>query len=331
MVSGSELDAVLIAGPTASGKSAFALRLARATGGVVVNVDSMQLYRDLRIITARPTPAEEAQAPHRVYGVVDGAENFSVGRYAGLVSACLAELAAEGRLPILTGGTGLYFRALEEGLSDLPAVSAAVREAVRDEAEGVPTPELHARLAHDDPETASRLRPGDRLRVLRALEIWRETGMPLLRLQGARQPGPLHGRRLARVFLAPDRAALHARIDSRFEEMMDAGALDEVRGLAARRLDPALPIMRAHGVPGLIAHLGGEATLAEAVRRGQADTRAYVKRQFTWFRNQMTGWIWLRTETERERMLEDLAHAATLPRRGVAASGPDHEGFRTRP
>lgn len=307
-MNGSGWDAVLIAGPTTSGKSAFALEAARLTGGVVVNADSMQIYRDLRVLTARPSPADEALAPHRLYGVVDGAENFSVGRYAAMAGALIAELAGAGRLPILTGGTGLYFKALEEGLSDLPPVPEPVREAVRAEAEGRETAELHARLAAEDPETAARLRPSDRLRVLRALEIWRATGRPLARLQGAKAPGPLAGRRLLRLFLAPERAWLYARIDRRFEAMVAEGALDEAAALRDRKLDPALPVMRAHGVPALIAHLNGEIPLGEAVRRGQADTRAYVKRQFTWFRNQMPGFRWLTREEDREAILRALAN-----------------------
>lgn len=309
-MNGSGLDAVLIAGPTTSGKSAFALEVARLTGGVVVNADSMQVYRDLRVLTARPSPADEALAPHRLYGVVDGAENFSVGRYAAKAGALIHELGASGRLPIFTGGTGLYFKALEEGLSDLPPVPEAVREAVRAEAEGLESAALHERLAAEDPEMAARLRPSDRLRVMRALEVWRASGRSLARLQGAKAPGPLAGRRLMRLFLAPERAWLHARIDRRFEMMVAEGALDEVAALKERCLDPALPVMRAHGVPALIAHLNGEMSLQEAVRRGQADTRAYVKRQFTWFRHQMPGFQWLAHEEEREAALLALASGA---------------------
>lgn len=302
-----EFDALLIAGPTTSGKSAFALEIARVTGGVIVNADSMQMYRDLRVLTARPSLEDEAQAPHRLYGVIDGTENFSAGRYATLAAATLAEIAGQQRLPIVTGGTGLYFKALEEGLSDLPAVPDAVRAEVRARAEGVGTPALHAELAASDPETAATLRPSDRLRVLRALEIWRATGLPLVRLQGVRRAGPLGGKRLLKLFLAPDRAWLHARIDTRFEAMIAEGALDEVRALATRGLDPALPIMRAHGVPALMAHLRGEITLTEAIASGQADTRAYVKRQFTWFRHQAPGWRWLESEAQRADILELMA------------------------
>ncbi|HEX2134556.1 MAG TPA: tRNA (adenosine(37)-N6)-dimethylallyltransferase MiaA [Microvirga sp.] len=289
------IRAVLIAGPTASGKSALAIRLARALGGTVVNADSMQVYRDLRVITARPTPDEEGLAPHRLYGHVDGAVNYSVGRYVADAVHVLAAL-EPGSLPIVVGGTGLYFKALTEGLSAIPAVPEAVREAVRRESEGVATPALHRRLAERDPATAATLRPSDRLRVQRALEVVAATGRPLVSFRGERQPGPLAGRPLAKVFLAPDRDELRRRIDARFRAMVEQGAVEEVAALARRRLDPMLPVMRAHGVPGLLAHLRGEATLEDAVAKGQADTRAYAKRQFTWFRHQLPDWTWVAPE-----------------------------------
>ncbi|TDR94978.1 tRNA dimethylallyltransferase [Enterovirga rhinocerotis] len=281
------VEAILIAGPTASGKSALALRLARDHGGVVINADSMQVYRDLRILSARPSEEEEGEAPHRLYGHVDGAVNYSAGLYVADMERLLRGL-PEGTLPIVVGGTGLYFKALTEGLSDLPAVPEEVRAEVRAQSEGRAAPELHAELARRDPESAARLKPGDRQRILRALEIVAATGRPIGAFQGLRRPGPLDGRRMAKLFIAPaERAELRARIDRRVDTMMERGALDEVHALAARGLDPALPIMRAHGVPGFLAHLRGEVTLAEAIRRGQADTRAYAKRQFTWFRHQM--------------------------------------------
>ena len=282
-------EAILIAGPTTSGKSALALRLARDSGGVVVNADSMQVYADLRIITARPSPEDESEAPHHLYGHVDGAVNHSVGRWVAETARLLAELPPD-ITPIFCGGTGLYFKALTEGLSDLPPVPDDVRERIRADAEEQETPALHADLARRDPDGAARLRPSDRQRILRAIEVHEATGRPIGAFQGARMPGPLDGRPWRGLFVLPDRAELCARIDRRFETMMAAGAMDEVERLAARGLDPALPIMRAHGVPGLIAHLRGEMSRAEAIARGQADTRAYAKRQVTWFRHQMTGW-----------------------------------------
>jgi tRNA dimethylallyltransferase len=280
--------AVLIAGPTASGKSALALDLARRFDGVVINADSMQVYRDLAIITARPSATETTLAPHRLYGTVDAAENFSVGRWVAAATAEIGRAEAEGALPILVGGTGLYFKALREGLSAIPPVPAELRETVRAEAEGMAPSELHARLASVDPRTAARLRPSDPQRIVRALEVFAATGRPLADWQeDGREPGVLAGSTVAAVFLTVDRASLRRRIDERFVAMMEAGALDEVTRLAARNLDPALPAMRAHGVPGLMAYLQGEATLDDAIARGQKDTRAYAKRQETWFRHQM--------------------------------------------
>ncbi len=282
--------AVLIAGPTASGKSALAIEIARRTGGVVVNADSMQVYADLRILTARPSEAEEASVPHRLYGHVDGAVNYSAMRYAADVAVLLDELRSQGRLPILVGGTGLYFKAVTEGFSAMPAVPEAVRAGFRAWAEGMETAALHAELGARDPLMAERLRPSDRMRVMRALEVFEATGRSLASFQGEREPGPLGEDRLLRLFIHPERETVRRQIDRRFETMIEAGALDEVARLRERRLDPLLPIMRAHGVPGLIAHLDGEISLDEAIRRGQADTRAYAKRQVTWFRHQMAGW-----------------------------------------
>jgi tRNA dimethylallyltransferase len=283
---------LLIAGPTASGKSALALRLAQKLGGTVVNCDSMQVYRDLTIITARPAPDEETAAPHALYGHVDGAVNYSAGQFARDALPVLDRIAGEGRIPILTGGTGLYFKALTEGLSQMPAVPDDVRAAMRDKAEGRDSADLHAELMARDAATAASLRPTDRQRILRALEIIAATGLAPAHFHKLRVPAPLAGWRLAKAFLAPDRDWLKSRVDARFDMMMAKGALEEVRALAARGLDPALPVMRAHGVPGLIQHLLGRSSLNEAMERGKADTRAYVKRQFTWFRNQMPEFIW---------------------------------------
>ena len=285
--------ALLIAGPTASGKSAVALKLAERFGGTIVNADAMQVYADLRVLTARPSAAEERRAPHLLFGEVDAAENFSAGRW--LERAC--EILADSHAPLIfVGGTGLYFRALTEGLSDIPRVPEAVRAAVRAEAEGQTTPSLHAALAARDPATAARLRPSDRQRVLRALEVVAATGRPLVEFHGARQAPALPAGAWAGLFLAPERAALNARIESRFDDMLREGALDEVAALAARRLDPALPAMRAHGVPHLIAHLEGRLSLDEARALAVRDTRRYAKRQFTWARHQMPDFAWVAPE-----------------------------------
>ncbi len=282
--------AVLIAGPTASGKSALAVALAQRFGGVVINADSMQVYRDLSVITARPLPEEMADVPHHLYGHVDGATNHSVAAYAAEATALLERLAGQRHLPVLVGGTGLYFKALTEGLSAIAPVPEEVRIQFRAHAVERTTGELHAELASRDPDMAERLRPSDRLRVMRALEVLAATGRSLASFQGERQPGPLAGAKLLQIFLAPERELVRERIDRRFDAMMEAGALEEVAALRARQLDPLLPVMRAHGVPGLIAHLDGKLSLEDAVVRGKADTRAYAKRQVTWFRHQMAGW-----------------------------------------
>ena len=289
----SKIRALLIAGPTASGKSAVALALARKFGGTIVNADSMQVYRDLRVLTARPSADEEAQAPHSLFGTIDGAVNFSVGRWLEAAKGVLAQ--TQGTF-FFVGGTGLYFRALTQGLSDIPHVPDEVRARIRAEAEGAPTAALHARLAEVDPATAARLRPSDRQRLLRALEVIEATGRPLLAFQSAREPSLLKTGEWGGLFLAPERSALNARIEARFDAMLRAGALDEVAALARRGLDPALPVMRAHGVPHLIAHLAGRLSLAEASALGVRDTRQYSKRQFTWARHQMPDFAWVAPE-----------------------------------
>jgi tRNA dimethylallyltransferase len=290
-VTARKFDAVLLAGPTASGKSALALDLAERLDGSVINADSMQVYSDLHILTARPDVAETARVPHLLYGHVDGGTNYSVGRWREDASAALKRVRDEGRLPIVTGGTGLYFKALEQGLAEMPAVPEAVREAIRLKAEPLEAETLHAWLAEDDPATAARLRPSDRQRLIRALEIFAATGRSLTDWQQEPHSPPLlDASRCLRLFLEPERTALNAAIDRRFDVMIELGALDEVRALAARHLDPALPVMRAHGVPGLIRYLKGEIPLREAMDGAKADTRQYAKRQFTWFRHQMPGW-----------------------------------------
>lgn len=303
---GAGIKAVLIAGPTASGKSALAVEIARRLGGTVVNTDSMQVYADLRIITARPTQAEEAFVPHRLYGHVDGAVNYSAMRYAEDVAAVLGSLRQNGSLPVLVGGTGLYFKALTEGFSAIPPVPEAVRSAFRSRVAEQETSQLHAELGRLDPAMAERLKPADRMRIMRALEVHLATGRSIASFQGERHPGPLDGVPMLKLFISPEREEVRRRIDRRFEQMIAQGALDEVAALRERRLDPLLPVMRAHGVPGLIAHLDGSLGLDEAITRGQADTRAYAKRQVTWFRHQMAGWQAVAPEAAREVALRAL-------------------------
>ena len=297
--------AILIAGPTASGKSALAIEIARALGGVVVNADSMQVYKDLHVITARPTLAEQGDVPHLMFGGVDAAVNYSVGRWLTDARATLADLAAARRPAVLVGGTGMYFKTLTQGISDIPAVPDEVRERVRAGAEGVPPAELHAQLTARDPLTAARLRPTDPQRIVRALEVLEATGQPLAAFQGRREAPILPQGSWRGVFLAPDRQELYRRIDARFEHMMESGAVEEVAALAARDLDPALPAMRAHGVPGLIAWLRGEATREEAVARGKADTRHYSKRQFTFARHQLAGFRWADSALAAQAILQE--------------------------
>src|SRR5262252_48520 len=255
------LRAILIAGPTASGKSALALALAEALGGTIINADSMQVYRDLRIITARPTAQEEARVPHLLYGHVDAAENYSVGRWCVDVSAALAAVERAGRLPVVVGGSGLYFMALTRGLAAVPPIPPQIRAAVRERLEREGIAALYAELGERDAATARRLMPRDRARVTRALEVMLATGRSLTdwHAEGMKPALDAQG------------AELYRRIDGRFDAMLGSGALDEVRALASRSLDPALPAMKAHGVPWLIRHLKGEIDLQEAAEEAKRD------------------------------------------------------------
>jgi tRNA dimethylallyltransferase len=321
--------AVLIAGPTASGKSALALELAQETGGIVINTDSMQVYRDLRIITARPTVEEEARVPHRLYGHVDAAVNFSAGAWVADAGKVLTEAHAAKRLPIFIGGSGLYFKALTRGLSAVPPIPAEVRESVRARLERDGVEALHSELARRDPVSAERLKPRDRTRIARALEVIEATGRALPDWHREGLPPLLPPEQFTALFLAPERDQLYARIDARFDAMLAAGALEEVAALAARKLDPLLPAMKAHGVPGLIRYLRGEITRDQATEIGRADTRHYAKRQFTWFRHQLPEFEWVAPEAARGWI------ATVIPGREAksrdSGSGPsDHPGTTSR-
>jgi tRNA dimethylallyltransferase len=298
--------AMLIAGPTASGKSALALALAAEIGGVIVNADSMQVYRDLRVITARPTPDDEARVPHRLYGHVDAAANYSVGRWVADAAAALAEARERGLLPIFVGGTGLYFKALTRGIAAVPPIPDDVRSAVRGRLAADGPQALHAELMRRDPAVAERLQPADRTRIARALEVVEATGRSLADWHREGMPPVLDEAHVAKVFLSPERAEVHGRIDARFDDMLARGALEEVRALAARDLDPLLPAMKAHGVPWLIRHLKGDITLNQAAAGGKRDTRRYVKRQFTWFRHQLSDWPRIAPETGLEQLTRAL-------------------------
>jgi tRNA dimethylallyltransferase len=287
------IQAVLLAGPTTSGKSALALALAEELGGTIINADSMQVYRDLRVITARPSPDDEARAPHRLYGHVDAAENYSVGRWCVDAQAAIAEVQREGRVPILVGGTGLYFKALTQGLAAVPPIPASLRASIRSRLAADGVPPLYAELTQRDPATAARLMPGDRSRITRALEVVLATGRSLADWHRQGMPPSIDATHAVELFLDVERAELYRRIDARFDAMLESGALDEVRALAQRGLDPTLPSMKAHGVPWLIRHLKGEIGLDEAAEGGKRDTRRYTKRQATWFRNQLPGFVWI--------------------------------------
>lgn len=276
----------VIAGPTASGKSALALAEAEARNGVVINADASQLYADLRILTARPTPEEEARAPHRLYGVRDAAAPCSAAEWATLAAAEIDRAHAAGRLPILVGGTGLYLRTLLDGIAPVPPIDPAVRMAVR----AMEPADAHAALVREDPVMGARLAPADRQRTMRALEVVRSTGRSLRDWQAMREGGIGHRVTLEAALLLPDRATLYARCDARLDDMIAAGALDEVACIAARDLPPELPAMKAVGVPPLLAHLSGTLPLEAAVEQAKLDTRRYAKRQMTWFRNQTPSW-----------------------------------------
>ncbi len=279
----------LIAGPTASGKSRLALERARATGAAIVNADSQQLYADLRVLTARPSRDEERQAPHHLYGTVDAAEAWSVGRWTRAVLPLIDELASHGRPILIVGGTGLYFTALTKGLADIPAVPTEAR----DEAVALYDTEgedaFRLRLITFDPPAEAGIASGDRQRLTRAFAVARSTGRSLSDWHAGTTPLLKHGR-YDRLVLEPERETLYAGCDARVLAMMQDGAVEEVRALIARDLDPALPAMKAVGVREIAAWLAGETTRADAVAALQQATRNYAKRQLTWFRNQCRDW-----------------------------------------
>lgn len=280
-------NAILIAGPTATGKSRLALALAERSGGRIVNADSMQVYSMLERITARPDRAALDRAPHHLYGHVDPARAYSTGAWLRDVVALVDRFGADDAPFIFVGGTGLYFRALEGGLSDMPDVPAAVRRRWRDRLAREGSEALHRDLDARDPASAARLAPADGQRIVRALEVFDHTGRPIGDWQARQAPAIVDSDTVRRFVLDVDRAALTGRIDRRFDDMMASGALEEVRALVARAIDPALPAMKAIGVPELAAALAGETTLEDAVSRAKIATRRYAKRQSTWFRNQL--------------------------------------------
>ncbi|MCB1376762.1 MAG: tRNA (adenosine(37)-N6)-dimethylallyltransferase MiaA [Alphaproteobacteria bacterium] len=279
-----EKRALLIAGPTASGKSALALDLARRWNGVIINADAMQVYSDLRILTARPLVSEESQVPHRLYGHVGGGQGYSVARWLEEVSAEIARAWEAGQVPIVTGGTGLYFRALERGLAEVPEIPGEVRTRWREH-----TGDVYGELMIRDPAMAQRLLASDRQRIVRALEVIEATGRSLLDWQQAQRANSiLAGVVVERIYMEVPRDELYARAEQRFDLMLKAGALAEVAAIS--HLDPVLPVMKAIGVPELAAHLRGEITLEDAAAQAKTATRNYIKRQLTWWRGQMKHW-----------------------------------------
>lgn len=300
-------DAVLIAGPTASGKSALALDVARRTGGVVVNADSMQVYSVLSALTARPGPEETRAVPHELYGHVHPSESYSTGHWLRDVERLIEKGTFQARMPIFVGGTGLYFRALTEGLAPIPGIPSAIRAQWRHRLEREGAEALHERLARDDPAAAQQIRPSDGQRIVRALEVLEATGRSITQWRGE-GTAPLVDARSARLFvIEPDRAALHRRIEERFDRMVEAGALEEVKALLALKLPPFMPAMKAIGVPELAAVLAGEMPLETAITKVKTATRRYAKRQETWFRHQLSpAWKRVKAPASVALLLDEL-------------------------
>jgi tRNA dimethylallyltransferase len=292
----------LIAGPTASGKSALAIRLAEQVGGVIVNADSAQIYRDLPVLSAAPGPAELRRAEHRLYGVLDGACACSAADWANMAKREFAEIHSAGKVPILAGGTGLYLRTLLEGIANVPPIDPSVRKTVRE----APVEANRNALEKIDPEAAARLKPGDTTRIARALEVALSTGKTLSRWQDKREGGIADEIALRPLVLLPPREWLYPRCDERFSRMVENGAAIEVQALLDRKLDPALPVMRAIGVREIAGWLNGEGTREDAIAAGQQATRRYAKRQYTWFAHQPPE-SWTRF---REPLVEGSAEAA---------------------
>jgi tRNA dimethylallyltransferase len=300
------VDAVLIAGPTASGKSGLALALAEKIGGALINADSMQVYREVRILTARPDEAELSRAPHDLFGHVSVQEVYSAARYQSDARAELAKARDQSHVPIFAGGTGLYFSALTEGLAEIPPVSEQVRNEVRERRARLGAGAFFAEFAARDPATAATLRPGDTQRVLRAAEVLEASGRPILEWQRKAGEAPLGGMKLARFVLSPARSELHRRINARFEAMIAAGALKEAAGL--RGLDPALPAAKILGLRELWCVLDGVMDLETAKSAAKTATRRYAKRQLTWFRHRMADWTWIEAQGADEISAQVISH-----------------------
>lgn len=302
--------AILIHGPTASGKTALAIHLCRKLDGEIVNADSMQVYADLSILTARPDAQELSSAVHHLFGHVDGAVRYSTGQWVSDAANRIAEIRARGKTPILAGGTGLYYTSLTQGLSRIPKAPEAIRRQAQEETRANPRA-AHDRLREVDPAAAARIQVGDLQRVSRALEVFMATGKSITSFQTPAPPVLKPGEWLG-VALTPERERLYARIEARFDAMLASGAPDEARALHARGLSRDLPVMRAHGMPGFCDYFDGLTTLETAVERAKRDTRRYAKRQFTWIAHQLPQWPRIPTEDveRRARIITALIHAA---------------------
>ena len=285
MTSNAQNSVLIVCGPTASGKSALALDIAVAFRGTVINADSMQVYKELPILTSRPRPTDEAKAPHRLYGITSIANTFSAGRWQPLAERAIRVALSEGSLPVVCGGTGLYLKALMQGLSPMPEIPTEIRARIRQLLSENGAAQCHSKLAACDPNTADRLAPSDTQRIARALEVFEATGKPISAWQAMARNGPDPHWQFFTILIAPPRAAMNAAIDQRFDSMIDDGALDEVKAIA--HLDAALPGLKALGVPGLRRHLAGEISLEKAAEHSKTATRQFAKRQMTWFRNQI--------------------------------------------
>lgn len=294
--------AILIHGPTASGKTALAIEVARRLGGEVINADSMQVYSDLQVISARPTEEEMAGIPHHLFGYVDAATRYSTGEWLEAARGVLKKLQRRNKHAVIVGGTGLYLLALTQGLSDIPPVPDEIRAEVKAIAEAEGADGLRVRLAPHDPELAERLGSGDRQRLARAYEVWLATGRPLSDFQTERQPPVLKDGEWIGLALTPPRAALYKKIDRRFEGMLMQGAMAEAHALVARGLDPELPVMKAHGMPWLAAFARGEISAEAAAENAKRDTRRYAKRQFTWIGRQFPFWPRIPSPETADRM-----------------------------
>ena len=296
---------ILIAGPTASGKSALAMAIAEHARGEIINADSMQVYRELRVLSARPTAQEEARVPHALYGFVPAGEAYSAGRFVRDAAGAIATARSAGRRPVIVGGTGLYFKALIEGLSPIPDIAADVRDYWRRAGEERGAGALHGELLLVDPAMAERLAPTDTQRIVRALEVIQSTGRSLAEWQSMRGEPVIDEAETVRFAVAGDRAELQARADARFDRMMREGALDEARALSALQLDPDLPAMRAIGVRPLLGFVAGKIGEDEARELAKAETRQYIKRQETWLKRNMITWNAIETK-EMTSSLRDI-------------------------